>query len=55
MLYLSNSIYKFILKTKLENMVLMGHHIFMFQRVIDKLGIPEHSKIIVAHLGAGGS
>ena len=30
-------------------------HYYVSQRVIDLLGNPEHSKIIVAHLGAGGS
>ena len=30
-------------------------HKYVSQRVIDHLGNPEHSKIIVAHLGAGGS
>ncbi len=30
-------------------------HFYVSQRVIDHLGNPEHSKIIVAHLGAGGS
>ncbi|MCD7950280.1 MAG: acetate kinase [Erysipelotrichaceae bacterium] len=30
-------------------------HKYVSQRVIDLLGNPEHSKIIVAHLGAGGS
>lgn len=30
-------------------------HYFVSQRVIDLLGKPEKSKIIVAHLGAGGS
>lgn len=30
-------------------------HYYVSQRVIDLLGHPEHSNIIVAHLGAGGS
>lgn len=30
-------------------------HFYVSQRVISHLGNPEHSKIIVAHLGAGGS
>ena len=30
-------------------------HYYVSQRAIDLLGNPEHSKIIVAHLGAGGS
>ena len=30
-------------------------HYYVSQKVIEKLGNPEHSKIIVAHLGAGGS
>lgn len=30
-------------------------HYYVSQRVIDLLGNPEHSNIIVAHLGAGGS
>lgn len=30
-------------------------HFYVSQRVIDLLGQPEHSNIIVAHLGAGGS
>ena len=30
-------------------------HFYVSQRAIDLLGNPEHSKIIVAHLGAGGS
>ena len=30
-------------------------HYYVSQRVIDLLGQPEHSKVIVAHLGAGGS
>ncbi len=30
-------------------------HKFVSQRAIDLLGNPEHSKVVVAHLGAGGS
>ena len=30
-------------------------HFYVSQRAIEMLGNPEHSKVIVAHLGAGGS
>lgn len=48
--------YKFYTDYKVRKYGAHGtSHYYVSQRVIDKLGNPEHSKIIVAHLGAGGS
>ena len=48
--------YKFYTENKVRKYGAHGtSHFYVSQRVIDKLGQPEHSKIIVAHLGAGGS
>lgn len=48
--------YKFYTENKVRKYGAHGtSHFYVSQRVIDKLGHPEHSKIIVAHLGAGGS
>ena len=48
--------YKFYTDYKVRKYGAHGtSHYYVSQRVIEKLGNPEHSKIIVAHLGAGGS
>ena len=48
--------YKFYTDNKVRKYGAHGtSHYYVSQRVIEKLGNPEHSKIIVAHLGAGGS
>ncbi|MEG0547302.1 MAG: acetate kinase [Coprobacillus sp.] len=48
--------YKFYTDYKVRKYGAHGtSHYYVSQRVIDKLGNPSESKIIVAHLGAGGS
>lgn len=48
--------YKFYTDYKVRKYGAHGtSHYYVSQRVIDLLGNPEHSKVIVAHLGAGGS
>lgn len=48
--------YKFYTDHKVRKYGAHGtSHFYVSQRVIEHLGNPEHSKIIVAHLGAGGS
>ncbi len=48
--------YKFYTDYKIRKYGAHGtSHYYVSQRVIEHLGNPEHSKIIVAHLGAGGS
>lgn len=48
--------YKFYTDYKVRKYGAHGtSHYYVSQRVIEHLGNPEHSKIIVAHLGAGGS
>ena len=48
--------YKFYTDYKVRKYGAHGtSHYYVSQKVIEKLGNPEHSKIIVAHLGAGGS
>lgn len=48
--------YKFYTDYKVRKYGAHGtSHFYVSQRVIEHLGNPEHSKVIVAHLGAGGS
>ncbi|MDE6952432.1 MAG: acetate kinase [Erysipelotrichales bacterium] len=48
--------YKFYTDYKVRKYGAHGtSHFYVSQRVIEHLGSPEHSKVIVAHLGAGGS
>lgn len=48
--------YKFYEENKIRKYGAHGtSHLYVSQRAIDLLGNPEHSKVIVAHLGAGGS
>lgn len=48
--------YKFYEENKIRKYGAHGtSHFYVSSRAIDLLGNPEHSKIIVAHLGAGGS
>lgn len=48
--------YKFYTDYKVRKYGAHGtSHYYVSQRVIDKLGNPSESKVIVAHLGAGGS
>lgn len=48
--------YKFYTDYKIRKYGAHGtSHKYVSQRVIEHLGNPEHSRIIVAHLGAGGS
>jgi len=48
--------YKFYTEHKVRKYGAHGtSHYYVSQKVIEHLGNPEHSKIIVAHLGAGGS
>lgn len=48
--------YKFYTDYKVRKYGAHGtSHFYVSQRVIDKLGNPDESRIIVAHLGAGGS
>ncbi len=48
--------YKFYTDYKVRKYGAHGtSHYYVSQKVIEKLGNPEHSKVIVAHLGAGGS
>ena len=48
--------YKFYEENKIRKYGAHGtSHFYVSSRVSDLLGNPEHSKIIVAHLGAGGS
>ncbi|WP_041138146.1 acetate/propionate family kinase [Beduini massiliensis] len=48
--------YKYYTENKVRKYGAHGtSHFYVSQKVIEKLGNPEHSKIIVCHLGAGGS